>query len=46
MGHSGIVDFIDNIGGLEFEATIGQRPDRDDKTKLYNEIKALELPAG
>lgn len=45
MGHSGIVDFIDNIGGLEFEATIGQRADKDDKTKLYNEIKALELPA-
>lgn len=44
MGHSGIVDFLDNIGGLEFEATIGQRADKDDKTKFYNEIKALELP--
>lgn len=45
MGCSGIVEFIDQVAGMEFVATIGQRADKDDKTKLFNEIKAVELVA-
>ena len=41
MGQSGLVEFIETCGGMEFVATVGQRADRDDKSKLYNEIKAI-----
>ena len=45
MGCRSSVEFLDSCSGLELVATIGHRADRDDKTKIYNELKAVALVA-